>query len=144
MPALQEGAKMNDHYQTEKEIEAVVQGFESCTTAKDDFKHRGHLTVAVWYLRNSTLEQAFEKMRAGLFRFLDHHGVGGAKYKEALTLSWLQLIQSVSEQLNPELSLLEVTNIVLERLGDPRVISQHDSLANSGVATEGSRPSDTG
>ena len=91
---------MSDHYQTEKEIEAVVQGFESCTTARDDFRHREHLTVAVWYLRNSTPEQAFEKMRSGLFRFLDHHGVGRAKYKEALTLSWLKLIQSVIEQMD--------------------------------------------
>jgi hypothetical protein len=118
---------MSEHYQTEQEIEAVVQGFESCTTAKGDFKHREHLTVAVWYLRNSTAEQAFERMRSGLFRFLDHHGVRRAKYKEALTLSWLKLIQSVIEHMNPDLSLAEVTNIVLERLGDPRVISQDDS-----------------
>jgi hypothetical protein len=135
---------MSDHYQTEREIKAVVQGFESCSTAKDEFKHREHLTVAVWYLRNSTPDQAFEKMRSGLFRFLDHHGVDRAKYKEALTLSWLKLIQSVIEQMNPDLSLPAVTNIVLARLGDPRVISQDDSAGNSGGATEGSRPSDAG
>ena len=135
---------MKDHYQTEREIEAVVQGFESCTTAKDEFKHREHLTVAVWYLRNSTPDQAFEKMRSGLFRFLDHHGVSRAKYKEALTLAWLKLIQSVIEQMKPDLPLPEVTNIVLERLGDPRVVSQYDSEDNFSVAAEGSRPSDAG
>jgi len=133
---------MKDHYQTEREIEAVVQGFESCTTAKDEFKHREHLTVAVWYLRNSTPDQAFEKMRSGLFRFLDHHGVGRAKYKEALTLSWLNLIQSVIEQINPGLSLPEVTNIVLGRLGDPRVTSQYENEANFGAATKDPSPSD--
>ena len=63
-------------YQNEKEIAAVVAGFEKCTTGKDEFTHRSHLTVAVYYLRNSTPDQAFRKMRAGLFRFLDHHGVG--------------------------------------------------------------------
>lgn len=135
---------MSGHYETEQQIQAVVQGFESCTTAKDEFKHREHLTVAVWYLRNSTPEQAFEKMRSGLFRFLDHHGVGRTKYKEALTLSWLKLIQSVIEQVNADLSLTEVTNIVLERLGDLRVISQYDSEADSGIATEDSRPSNSG
>lgn len=121
---------MSDHYQTEQEIEAVVQGFESCTTAKDKFKHREHLTVAVWYLRNSTLEQAFEKMRSGLFRFLDHHGVGRQKYKEGLTRSWLKLVQNVIEQMKPDLSVIEVTNIVLERLGDRRAIFQYDSEGN--------------
>jgi hypothetical protein len=131
---------MSDHYETEQQIQAVVQGFESCTTAKDGFRHREHLTVAVWYLRNLPPEEAFEKMRSGLFHFLDHHGVGRAKYKEALTLSWLKLIQSVIEQMNPDLSLAEVTNIVLERLGDPRVISQYDSANNCGVASEGSSP----
>ena len=131
-------------YQTEQEIEAVVQGFKSCSTAKDDFKHREHLTVAVWYLRNSTSDQAFEKMRSGLFRFLDHHGVGRAKYKEALTLSWLNLIQSVIEQINPGLSLPEVTNIVLGRLGDPRVTSQYENEANFGAATKDPSPSDAG
>lgn len=135
---------MSDHYQTEKEIEAVVQGFESCTTAKDEFKHREHLTVAVWYLRNSAPEQAFEKMRSGLFRFLDHHGVGRAKYKEALTQSWLELIQSVIEQMKPDRSLIEVTNMVLEQLGDPRVIRQYDCEGSLSDAEESQDPSKAG
>ena len=135
---------MSDRYETEQQIQAVVQGFESCTTARDNFRHREHLTVAVWYLRNSTPEQAFEKMRSGLFRFLDHHGVGRTKYKEALTLSWLKLIQSVIEQMNADLTLTEVTNIVLENLGDPRLISQFDTESNSGDAKKGSRSSDAG
>lgn len=114
---------MEYHYQTEKEIEAVVKGFENCTTGKDKFTHREHLTVAVWYLRNSNRDQALVKMRSGLFRFLDHHGVGRAKYKESLTLLWIRLIQTTLEGLNKELSLLEVTNIVLDRLGDSRLIA---------------------
>jgi hypothetical protein len=114
---------MDNQYQSEEEIQAVVEGFESCTTAKDKFTHREHLTVAVWYLRDSNEAQALQKMRSGLFRFIDHHGVERAKYKETLTVSWIKLIQSTLEQMNPELSLLERTNLVLERLGDPRIIS---------------------
>ena len=117
-------------YQNEKEIAAVVAGFEKCTTGKDEFTHISHLTVAVYYLRNSTPDQAFRKMRAGLFRFLDHHGVGRAKYNEQLTLSWLKLIQSVLEVMDPELSLVSVTSIVLERFGDSR-ISTEDNLESN-------------
>jgi hypothetical protein len=112
---------MKDYYQNEQEIETVVVGFEQCTTAKDEFTHLSHLTVAVYYLRNSNPDQAFEKMRSGLFRFLDHHRVGRAKYNERLTLSWIKLIQSVIEEMNPNLTLLAVTNVVLQRLGDSRI-----------------------
>jgi hypothetical protein len=112
---------MKDHYRTEQEIDAVVAGFEHCTTGKAEFTHFSHLTVAVYYLRNSTPDQAFQKMSAGLFRFLDHHGVGRTKYNEELTRSWIALIQSVIEQLDPKLSLVATTNIVLERLADSRI-----------------------
>ena len=112
---------MGDYYQTEQAIETVVAGFEQCTTGKDEFTHLSHLTVAVYYLRHSTPEEAFQKMRTGLFHFLDHHGVGRAKYNEQLTLSWITLIQSVLEQMDPDLSLVDATNAVLARLGDSRI-----------------------
>jgi hypothetical protein len=112
---------MANHYQSEQEIQAVVTGFEECTTGKEEFTHISHLTVAVYYLRDSNPDQAFMKMRAGLLRFLDHHGVASAKYKDQLTLAWINLIQSDIEQLDPNLSLVATTNIVIERLGDYRI-----------------------
>ena len=110
------------HYKSEAEIEAVVEGFESCTTGVDDFNHRDHLMVAVWYLRNSTPDQAFQKMCSGLLRFLDHHEVGRAKYDEQLTMKWITLIHATIEEMNPDLSLLEVTNLVIERFADTRLV----------------------
>ena len=112
---------MRDHYQNEQEIQAVVAGFEECITGKEQFTHLSHLTVGVYYLRNSTPDQAFEKMRSGLLRFLDHHGAGRTKYNERLTRSWLTLIQSVIKEMSPNLSLLVITNAVLERLGNSRI-----------------------
>jgi hypothetical protein len=113
---------MESPYQTESEIESVVQGLESCTTGKDDFPHRKHLAVAVWYLRNATVEQAFEKMRASLLRFLDHHGLGRKIYKEELTRAWINLVQSELAQLDPNLSLVAATNLVIERLSDVQAV----------------------
>ncbi len=112
---------MGNYYQTEQEIEAVVAGFEQCTTGKDEFTHLSHLTVAVYYLRRSTPDEAFQKMRSGLLRFLNHHGVGQTKYKEQLTRSWITLIHGVLEQMDRDLPLLPTANAVLERLGDLRI-----------------------
>ncbi len=113
---------MENNYKTEAEIEAVVQGFESCTTGKDDFPHSKHLVIAVWYLRNSTVEQAFERMRAGLLRFLNHHGIGQGIYKEELTRAWVSLVHEKLESLDADLPLVIVTNTVIGRLTDPNAV----------------------
>ena len=118
-----------DYYQSEEEIEAVVQGFETCATPKEDFKHRDHLTVAVWYLSHSTPEEAFNRIRSGLFRFLDHHGVGREKYNETLTIFWIKLVQRAIDQADSKPSLVGKTNTVLERLGDPAVVFEYYSEA---------------
>lgn len=112
---------MSTLYQTEQEIDAVVAGFENCTTGKAEFTHLSHLTVAVCYLRDSTPDEAFQKMSAGLFRFLDHHGVGRVKYSEELTRAWLTLVHEIMTGLDPQLSRIAVTNVVLERLGNSRI-----------------------
>jgi hypothetical protein len=112
---------MGNHFRSKQEIEAVVKGFESCSTGVDDFSHVDHLTVAVWYLRDSVPEQAFQKMCSGLLRFLDHHGVGRAKYDEQLTMKWIRLIQDAIEEMEPDLSLLEITNTVIDGFGDFRI-----------------------
>jgi hypothetical protein len=114
---------MMDRYESELEIEAVVAGFEGCTTDKAEFTHLSHLTVAVYYLRRATPDEALQKMRSGLFRFLDFHGVGRAKYEEDLTRTWIALVQQVLEEVDPDVSLVAATNTVLERLGDSRMVT---------------------
>lgn len=113
---------MTSQYKTDAEIAAVVQGFESCTTGKDDFPHHKHLAVAVWYLRNSTVEQAFERMRAGLLRFLTHHAIGQGIYKEELTRAWINLVHEELESLDANLPLVIVTNTVIARISDPSAV----------------------
>ena len=112
-----------NHYKTQKEIEAVVSGFEECMTAKDGFKHASHLTVAVYYLRQLDKEAAVARMRAGLFRFLDHHGIDRAKYDEELTRKWFDLVESLM-QTKPDDSLVAITNDVIERLGNSQTITR--------------------
>ncbi len=117
-----------DCYQSNAEIEAVVEGFESCATAKEDFKHRSHLTVAVWYLLHSPQDQALEKMRSGLLRFLEHHGVGREKYHETLTVFWIKLVKMGINE-SSRTSLVETTNEALDRLANPRIVFEYYSKA---------------
>ena len=122
VPVLQRTAKMK-HYSTEGQIRDVVAGFEECTTPKEAFTHREHLTVATWYLCHADPANALDQMRHGLLRFLDHHGVGRVKYKEGLTVSWMTLVQSSIEKMDAKLSLVERTNKVLDELGDARLVT---------------------
>jgi len=107
-------------YQDIFEIEAVVNGFESCEISKGAFSHRSHLTVAVWYVKLNQ-DDATERLRAGLLRFLDHHGVGREKYNETLTRFWLECVRRLIKGLNGDPGLLETTNVVIEVLADSRL-----------------------
>ena len=131
MPVLlYEGSAMTDRYQSGEEIAAVVRGFEDCTTPKDQFTHQSHLTVATYYLCNSTADETFAKMRVGLLRFLNHHGVDPAKYNDRVTRAWIEQVQNVSEQMGPAATLLAITNAVLDRLGDSRIAVTPDNETN--------------
>ena len=117
---------MSDHYKTDQEIEAVVSGFENCTTSKEEFTHLSHLTVATYYLHDSTPDESFKKMRAGLLRFLDHHGVDSAKYSDRVTWAWIEQIRNVCEQTNHRSSLVEVVNTVIAQLAHHRIPIERD------------------
>ena len=122
---IERWTRMTRPYKQMSEIEDVVKGFESCTTAKDDFSHASHLTVAVFYLYDLSEREATEKMRAGLLRFLNHHGVGPAKFHETLTVFWIKLVRAFLLELDPKTSLLELTNRSLERFSNSRLVLEY-------------------
>ena len=101
-------------YSSEDEIQRVVRGFETCETDKSAFKHQQHLTVAVWYLQDS--ETALDRMRAGLRRFIEHHGVPREKYSEAVTVYWINLIAEKLAELPPDASIVTQCNYVISSL----------------------------
>jgi hypothetical protein len=104
-----------NRYQSQTEIENIVRAFEACETGKDDFKHRDHLVVAVWYLETLGREAAVERMRSALIRFLDHHGVDKKQYNETITIFWIDV---VAEKLNDMrgASLVEKCQEVIESM----------------------------
>ena len=122
---------MADHFRSEQEIEAVVSGFESCTSSKEEFTHLSHLTVATYYLCNSTPEESFAKMRTGLVRFLNHHGVNPAKYSDRVTRAWIEQIRQICELMNQESSLVEMVNKVIADLGTARIPIERNDEAGA-------------
>lgn len=113
-------------YGGRNEIEQVVRGFESCTTGKDDFPHRDHLAMAVWYLHDSDPAAAISKMRASLERFLDHHDCR-ENYHETMTVFWSKLVHELLMSLPPEKSLLERANAVVGRLNNSKIVFEYYS-----------------
>ena len=103
-------------FSSESEIHNVVRGFETCETDKTAFKHRDHITVAVWYLQTLDTNAAVERMRTGLLRFVDHHGVPREKYSEEVTIYWIELIAEKLAELAPGASLVDQCNYVINSL----------------------------
>ena len=97
---------------SEQDIERVVRGFETCETGADEFKHKDHLVVAVWYVHSLGREAALERMREGLLRFLAYHQVDPKKYSEEVTRFW---IERIAERLDDtgDVSIVEKCNAVL-------------------------------
>jgi len=130
---------MSVHYQNIDEIEAVVRGFESCSTGKEEFTHASHLTVAVWYLHHYTFEQAAAKMRSGLFRFLDHHEVPREKYNETITLFWLKVVNAFAARQSgsshsatrglalTDEQIVAMANELIHTFGDARLVFEYYS-----------------
>ena len=99
---------------SEREIENVVRGFETCETGADDFKHKDHLVVAVWYVHNLGREAALERMRAGLIQFLTHYEGDTQKYSDEITRFWIERVAERLSELGSEMSLVEKCNLIVD------------------------------
>jgi hypothetical protein len=97
-------------YESDEEIEAIVRGFETCTTPGDDFHHREHLVVAIYYLQTLSPRDAVAKMRGALLRFLEFHGEDTKKYSEEVTVFWIEAVASKLEGISADASLAEKCN----------------------------------
>jgi hypothetical protein len=102
---------------SEAEIEALVRAFEDCTLPHAAWTHREHLTVALWYLRRHSREDATERVRRGSQRFNAHNG-RAAGYHETITLAWIAVISAFLAQHDQGQALAELTSELIETCGD--------------------------
>lgn len=117
------------------QILTLVDRFERCLLAKDEFHHRDHLAVAVVYLYAGDFPSAMDRMRAALQRFAAHHGVGGL-YHETITRFWLE---QAEQRLDRGLCVSESVRKVQRELADKGLLSQYYSkqILDSSEAREG-------
>jgi len=112
-------------YSTAAEIEDVVRRFEACEYTPEEFVHARHLTVAAYYFSRWGCETAEKRMRAGLCKFIGHHGKDG--YHETITGFWLHMAGRYSEGEIRGEELVSFVNNVVERLGDKDLIYEYFS-----------------
>ena len=114
-------------YTSRAEIIATVEGFESCRTGKDGFRHQDHLVVAAFYLQELCMTDATTRMRGNLLKFLDHHQVDRQKYNETITVFWFELVEDVLSKLQGDASLVEQCNKVVESLDNSALVFEYYS-----------------
>lgn len=113
-------------YLREREIEELVESFESCAVPPAEFDHGAHLAVALWYLSRMTPAEATERMRAGLHRYTTHNNAQ-ANYNETLTLFWLKLVRHFLAQTDAALPLAERANELLAAYSDSKLAFEYYS-----------------
>jgi len=110
------------HYRSDDEVRSLVESFENCSLPDEDFDHPAHLAVAVWYLSSMTAEEAAERMREGLLRFLAHYGVEPQKYNETITQFWVRRLAMLLKETDSTLSISERATQTIERAGGSQAI----------------------
>ncbi len=108
-------------YETENEILDVVRSFENGTISRGRWKHAEHLTVAFYYVKNSSsLTEATDKTRVGISNLLNSFGVdleNEMPYHETMTRFWMEFVDDFTKAQNGY-SVVETTNLVLENFAD--------------------------
>ncbi|HUQ32086.1 MAG TPA: hypothetical protein VM095_08195 [Pyrinomonadaceae bacterium] len=122
-------ANSKNRFKSETEIEAIVRGFENCTLPDSEFKHAEHLTVALYYLHRArlTVPEATEKMRDGLYRFLDHHAGDRQAYNETITLFWIRIVDSFLSGTDTARPVEAIANELIEAFGNSNLLYEYFS-----------------
>ena len=113
-------------YNTSEEVRIVVKRFEACEFGPGEFHHSHHVTVALCYLLESTEVNAIERMRAGLLRFLEHHGSTKA-YHETITVFWIKFVRHQLDQADGSSPLVDLANTVVAKCSNAAFINEHFS-----------------
>ena len=102
-------------YENEEDIVDLVRSFEDATISREDWKHREHLIVALYYVSHHNAETALDKMRSGLVNLLANgFKVDLAKempYHETITAFWIRTLADFHASSNGRSLVAKATEI---------------------------------
>jgi hypothetical protein len=104
-------------YETESEIDEVVKLFESAKLPYEKWRHAEHLTMAMHYALHNDFETALDKMRIGILKLNDFHGVVTTPergYHETLTIFWTRAVFDYVK-FNKDKGLVTLANEIVEK-----------------------------
>lgn len=103
-------------YKTETEITEIISLFEAAELPHEAWRHAEHLTMAMHYALHNDFDEALHKMRKGILKLNDFHGVVTTNergYHETLTVIWTRAVFEFVKA-NPNKKLLELANEIIE------------------------------
>lgn len=116
-------------YLCDRELEELVESFESCAMPPAEFDHGAHLAVALWYVSRCPCDAtAAAHMRDGLHRYAAHNNAQG-NYNETLTLFWLRLVRHFLAGADAARPLAERANELLTTYNNSKVAFEYYSRA---------------
>ena len=103
-------------YQSQEEIELLVQGFIGKTLPKEQWTHHAHLTTAIWHLKNYDVDEATCLLKSGIISYnlsvgSINNGSGG--YHETLTIFWITVVDCFVRH-HSHLNLTDTCNAFLQ------------------------------
>ena len=107
------------------ELESLVRRFENCTLPREEWTHRAHLSVAVWYLFQLPRKVATERIRAGIQRY--NTSLGNTGYHETITLSWVAIMAAFLHEASPEKTVAELATEAATRFAASDYLLRHFS-----------------
>ncbi len=115
---------------TAASLPPLVARFEDCTLPKEEWTHRAHLTVGLWYASGLPYGEALVAVREGILRLNVAHGVPTTPtrgYHETITRFYLRVLchYVASEEERPVGRWAERVARLLSRYGDRELPLRH-------------------
>jgi hypothetical protein len=98
----------------------LVAAFEKRTLPKAEWTHGAHLTMGYWYAAHFAPEEALDRVRAGILRLNEAHGVvttPTSGYHETITRAYMRLLQAQLAEDQEGGEWHDRVNRALERFG---------------------------
>lgn len=104
-------------FKTEDEIFRIKNLFEAAILPSEEWRHAEHLLMAMFYSLENDFENALTKMRDGINKLNESHGVVTTPergYHETLTVFWIKTVFDCVKT-NANKNLIDLSNEIIEK-----------------------------